>query len=340
MAKTTLYKRGEHGINKWSIWSRGCTLHIEANGRRYEEEIPQGLGGRTLDQQVALRREARIRRKMDDGFKESVDQLGDYTTNQLGLHSPMLASPYKGGSCQGYFVQPKLDGHRCLINADGAYSRRGKPIESIHEILESTSKLPRGVTLDGELYHHGSPLQRIGSWVKRRQPKTAELQYCVYDIISPGISYVARLDLLQGLIAEMNDHRIMFLPTMELMADPMEMCLKYREEGYEGAILRNPRGLYGIGKRSKDLIKVKMRHDDEFECVDIETSRFGLGVLVLKTKNGSYFRTLAPGPVHIKKSIIAAKGEYIGRRVTCEYAELTEDQLPFHCVATRWLETL
>jgi len=31
---------------------------------------------------------------------------------------------------------------------------------------------------------------------------------------------------------------------------------------------------------------------------------------------------------------------YIGKRLTIEYAGLTADKIPFHAVATRWMEDL
>ena len=83
---------------------------------------------------------------------------------------PMLAYP-AGAKPIDYskptFIQPKLDGVRCVIQADfgivvdsshiKAYSRAGKEWKNIDHILEQLipffQKYPN-VILDGELYNH------------------------------------------------------------------------------------------------------------------------------------------------------------------------------------------
>ena len=55
------------------------------------------------------------------------------------------------------WVQPKLDGVRCLIGADGAWTRTGKRIKSVDHILaqlETFFEYHPGIILDGELYNH------------------------------------------------------------------------------------------------------------------------------------------------------------------------------------------
>jgi len=52
---------------------------------------------------------------------------------------PMLA--YKVGKKEidwsaKTFIQPKLDGVRCVISKDGAYSRTGKEFKNINHIIE------------------------------------------------------------------------------------------------------------------------------------------------------------------------------------------------------------
>ena len=83
---------------------------------------------------------------------------------------PMLAYPVSDKPIdytKPTFIQPKLDGVRCLIQAEKlpfdmgydvvAYSRTGKVWKNIDHILESLApffnKYP-DVILDGELYNH------------------------------------------------------------------------------------------------------------------------------------------------------------------------------------------
>lgn len=338
MNETVLYGKGAYGTNIWTIWSEENVIHILANGGRYTEVIKEGKAGRSIVDQVKLRIDARVRSKLDSGFKRTKEELNGIITNQLGLAAPMLATPLKNvrnlktNEC---YVQPKLDGHRCLINADGAYSRRGKVIETIPEIIASLD-IPEGVTLDGELYCHGVPLQTVASWAKRRQADTLKLQFHVYDLIVEDLSFGERLELINKIVNNGEFTRIVDTVKFNNEHSIFDYYHYYRDSGYEGAILRPESSRYEIGKRSKQLIKVKMRYDEEFKCVDIEPSREGLGILILQTKEGNRFKTLAPGDNITKRNTLQNKEKYIGRYVTCEFAELTKDKIPFHCVAIRW----
>lgn len=337
MDRHKLYGKGIHGVNIWEIWSEDNVIHIFANGGRYTEIIKEGKAGRTIAQQVTLRIDARVRGKLDGGFKYTEEETKGEITNQLGLMAPMLATPFKSSLLKGgqNFVQPKLDGHRCLVNSDGAYSRRGKVIDTIPEILASLD-IPEGFTLDGELYVHGEKLQTIASWAKRRQANTLKLEYHVYDVMVPDATFIERLKILNKIVSDSEKIRIVKTHKFLTDVDPMEYCAHYKGLGYEGGILRIGNAKYEVGRRSKGLIKLKSRFDEEFECVDVVPSREGLGILVLKTPEGKEFKTLAPGDNWTKKKTLDEKVKYIGKFVTCEYAELTNDRIPFHCVAIRW----
>ena len=67
---------------------------------------------------------------------------------------------------------------------------------------------------------------------------------------------------------------------------------RFVEEGYEGAMVRNLKGAYRIGKRSADLQKVKTFLDDEFEIVGFTQGtggETGCVVWVCKTSSGDEF---------------------------------------------------
>ena len=73
------------------------------------------------------------------------------------------------------FVQPKLDGIRCIFTKDGAYSRAGNEFKNVAHIKEDLidffRKHPDSV-LDGELYNHGlkDNFEKIVSLVKKQKP--------------------------------------------------------------------------------------------------------------------------------------------------------------------------
>jgi len=339
-----LYANGSAGVNIWEIWSESNVIRIRANGGMYTETIKEGKGGRNIFQQVQLRVKARVRGKLDSGFKYTQKDLIKGNTNQLDLPMPMLATHLKDAKRINYddlWIQPKYDGHRCLITNSGAYSRRGKPIETIPEILESFAHIPDGVVLDGELYAHGYKLQTIASWAKRRQKDTLKLRFFWYDVINTDLPYNQRGAWINNLPAD--EHWVEKVPTWKYDKEvsPGGYCMIMREQGYEGAIARVGSSMYLPGKRSKELLKIKTRFDAEFECVDVIPNRDeSQGILIVKTLDGRKFKTLAPGTNHEKLKTYQEKEKYIGKFVTCEYAELSEDEIPQHCVATRWRKDL
>ena len=341
-----LFGQGAYGLRVWEIWSVGNTIFIQANGQQYTETVPEGKAGRSLKEQVHLRVEARVRSKLDAGFKRTREEAQLTMTNQLNLPMPMLAKQqkdvkYRLANC---YVQPKLDGHRCLITTDHdgrivAYSRRGKIIDTIEHIIGDLV-LPDGVVLDGELYSHGQSLQTIASWAKRAQPNSKLLKFHAYDLIATfdkSMPFADRFMMLEDVHG--NSRNLELVHTFRVSSHE-ELEERFMEatagEGYEGLILRPERGVYGIGKRTNDLIKVKRRMDAEFKCIDVIPTRDGWGNLVLELPNGRQFKSLAPWTIHEKICTLHEKGDYIGRYVTCEFAGYTDDGVPFHCAAIRW----
>ena len=79
-------------------------------------------------------------------------------------YKPMLAYPVSDKPIdysKPVFIQPKLDGVRCLIQYDNskvtAYSRTGKEWKNIDHILENLApwfQNNKTTVLDGELYNH------------------------------------------------------------------------------------------------------------------------------------------------------------------------------------------
>lgn len=340
MHSIKLYGNGAYGTRVWEISSEGNIISIKANGALYKEEVKVAKGGKTLEQQVQLRVAARIRNKLSSGFKESREELGDVNTNQIGLVMPMLATHAKNARNLNYnkmWIQPKLDGHRCLQNRDIMYSRGGKEITQCPEIMDAI-EVPDGMTLDGELYCHGVPLQTVASWAKRRQPDTLKLSLNVYDIIieNDTSNFTERYKLLCSLIKENQFIKLVNTTKYQPEFSVGEYYAEFRRQGYEGGILRPDYGKYEPGKRSKTLLKVKKRFEAEYECLDVIPDKVGNGILICKTPEGFAFKTVAPGDHYTKRMTLIGKQKYIGKMVTCEYAELSKEKVPQHCVAIRW----
>jgi DNA ligase-1 len=348
--RTSLYQEDARGkMRVWSITSDDNTIvmqHGELGGALQikTEVVRTGLATRTIEEQVRSRVRSRINKQYDRGYKDSVEEARAMKgTNSLSLFKPMLAKPLKDVRNIDYYrayTQYKYDGHRCLITKqDGklmAYSRQGKLITSIDHILDGIN-LQEGMTLDGELYCHGVPLQTIGSWIKREQDATKSLIYCAYDSVAE-LPFAERLQQVGVALARAENASV--APTAAA-GDDLDVRMFFsqaRAKGYEGAILRWGEEGYQVGKRSKYLVKVKTVMDNEFRVIDMERSKDGWAILVCEAKNYTPFKVNAPGGYEEKFNIWKNRDSYIGRMVTVEYANLTTDGIPFHPVATTFRE--
>ena len=98
---------------------------------------------------------------------------------------PMLAKPYRKEAHKidwtDAFVQPKLDGMRCLDTVGGKLSRKNTPIDTMDHIVVVR---PSGGTIavDGELYAHGLSFQENMKLIKKLRPESKEVKLHVYDV--------------------------------------------------------------------------------------------------------------------------------------------------------------
>ena len=88
------------------------------------------------------------------------------------------------------YIQPKLDGVRCLFTKDGAFSRAGNQFMNVEHIeydLKPVFNRYPNLILDGELYNHGlkDDFNKIISLVKKKKPTKDDRmkQHSKYNII-------------------------------------------------------------------------------------------------------------------------------------------------------------
>ena len=205
---------------------------------------------------------------------------------------PMLAYPVSDKPInynEPIFMQPKLDGVRCVIQANVkrhilhpslndvsvvAYSRTGKEWKNIHHILEQLKpffqKYPN-VILDGELYNHDlrDDFETIISLVRRQKPddidmlESADLvQFHCYDIIDEELPFQQRIEFVTEALMLLGDS-IYTVDTTQCFTegDAKVFHQDNLELGYEGSILRT-NDTYAC-KRSHNLRKFKDFHDTE-----------------------------------------------------------------------------
>lgn len=347
-----LWKKHASGaIGYWRIWAADqpfirFAYSVTGSG---EEAVNSDIvelnnSGRSWEEQARLEIESRAKRKMQRGYKASptLAQV-EKGLNQIGLPMPMLALRIEKAKVGGghKFVQPKLNGHRCLIAKSGgkmlAYSRLGTQITTVDHLLKTMERvMPNDTVMDGELYVHGWKLQTISSAIKRAQDSTALLNFICYDIVD-GAPYSERLEMLKEIIkpAWQIDTRINGCSTTEVetVEQAWGMFVNYKTQKYEGGILRLDGSGYKPGVRSNALLKLKTEIDDEFRIVNVRLEHENYPVMTLSTREDVLFDCTAPGTLPEKMDFYAHRAEHIGKMMTCEYAELTADGRPFHCVA-------
>jgi hypothetical protein len=306
-----------------------------------------------LEEQIKSRIDSRVNKKIDSGHVRSIEEAKENKrTNALGYKRPSKCVPWntakKSFPYTHTYVQSKLDGHHCnIVNDDGtyiAYSSNGKIIDTIPEILSSI-EIPNGRTIEGELYHHGTILQTISSWVKRRQESTKLLKFIVYEIDLP-VCYSDRLTALNRL--KIKDKNYVEIHETELVVGKFEMLPLIKREvelGYEGLVVRPIGFPHMDGRRTKGSVKVKPIHfkgefaiDDEFLIVDILSSKDGWARLKCDNGKGKTFFVSAPGTIEEKTEVLRNKEKYIHKHVEVEFAGWTKSKIPQHPVALRFRE--
>jgi len=258
---------------------------------------------------------------------------------------PMLAHKFDNNRVdwsQPVYIQPKLDGVRCVFTKDGAFSRTGKQFKNVAHIelaLLSFFKHSPDVILDGELYNHKlkHDFEKIISLVRKQKPTADDrldaqhlVQFHVYDYISSPVydSYKTRMQNL--VVSDIYDAQIKYVPAklVDSYNYARDIHADFLDQGYEGSIIRLD-GLYKHG-RSYDLMKFKDFSDTEATIVGYEVGkgkRTGtLGKFIMLDDEGVQFGC-PPGKGYNYKDLadmLNNISDYIGQRATFTYFQRTQ----------------
>ena len=260
------------------------------------------------------------------------------------MMKPMLAHKFDDSRVdwsQPVYIQPKLDGVRCLFTKNGAFSRTGKQfmnVKHIEDSLREFFKQKPDMILDGELYNHSlkNDFEKIISLVRKQKPTEQDrlnaaqmMQYHVYDYISDDYQeYKSRMNNL--ICSDIYDRQI--LPVTAMLVDSYnyarDLHIEFLNAGYEGSIIRTGTGIYKHG-RSYDLMKFKDFSDTEATIIGYETGkgkRTGtLGKFIMQDDNGVEFGC-PPGKGYTykdMKEMLDNINNYIGERATFTYFQRT-----------------
>jgi len=272
-------------------------------------------------------------------------------------HKPMLAHPVSNRPIDWkskVFVQPKLDGVRCLIQCEyeyvkgeyhghiiRAYSRTGKEWKNIDHILFNLKEffqLNPNVVLDGELYNHElkDDFEKIISCVRKTKPTDEHkkeskrlVQFHCYDIISEEMGDI-RFSTRDRWIQK-NVPKNSYIKHVESYAHFSEDGAKMRHQenlnsGYEGSIIRinSP---YEF-KRSHNLRKFKDFHDSEALLVDWvegKGKRIGtIGKFMAVDSEGNSFGMPVMDNFKYLQDNFKKMQKWVGKTATFTYFERTK----------------
>ena len=263
-------------------------------------------------------------------------------------YKPMLAYPVSDKPIdysKPVFIQPKLDGVRCLIQYDNskvtAYSRTGKEWKNIDHILENLApwfENNKTTVLDGELYNHDlrDDFETIISLVRRQKPDDIDMlesrdmvQFHCYDIIHPDNNvFQDRSSFIKNCLPE--SYCVKHVSTHLIFREDDAKVYHNRNlnKGYEGSIVRTNDAYQN--KRSHSLRKFKDFHDAEAQIIGYETGagkREGtLGKFIMQDDNGIQFGC-PPGKGFTYKDMadmLNNINDYIGETATFTYFERTK----------------
>lgn len=242
------------------------------------------------------------------------------------------------------YVQPKLDGYRCIYKNGAMYSRKGKPFGN-DNLSTYFSKLfgLQDYVLDGELYCEGvnfNKLQTILNTYEETLPNT--LKFVVYDCIpvkdweaqSCKKPYSERIRNVREVVANLADHKkVIDIPNDEVedAKQAVNLYKEYLKKGYEGAMIKAIDGQYRwkrVTLRSGEMLKLK-----PFSTLDLKVTSIyegegnfqGVAGGVVVDFNGNPVSVGSGFDVATRKKMAETPSDFIGRTLEVKYFEETED---------------
>lgn len=276
---------------------------------------------------------------------------------------PMLAHTYEPLSSKNKkndivfpcYVQPKLDGLRCICymmpcgNSNDckvmAQSRTGAYFETVEHICAELRPIllqNPGLILDGELYTTELPFEELAGLIKRKKTSDANanananvqcIKYHIYDVVVDG-DYSERHARIVGAISKADKCQHLEVVHTQLIHSANEFKQAFGEyvaAGYEGIMLRNVNGLYRQNYRSHDLQKYKEFVESEYPIVGFKEADGrdkGTVVWVCATAECRQFSVRPRGTQEQRRQWFQDGPQYVGKLLTVIYQELSELNVP------------
>lgn len=347
-----LYALASKGdIKHWTIEVVGDSIEVKYGklGGKMQSKItkvkPKNVGRAnetTPEEQALLEAQSKYNKQVDKCYRPTVE-----LAKSVGQILPMLAHNYLNSGHRISFpcdVSPKLDGVRCVATVlQGKVtldSRGGKTYDCPEGIKKELIALSTktGITrFDGELYIHGMLLQDIVSAAKKYNTNTPKLKYYIFDIPVSDVPWSERKVMLTTLQDANKGSLIEIVRNVQVNNETAARIFldTFINDGYEGMMLRNLRGVYEFNHRSANLQKWKLMDDAEAFVTGVEIDKNGEGVLICRMKGTTdkEFRCKMVGS-H-EERIFDKQKLLVGKWITYKYQALTADGLPQFPVGLR-----
>ena len=339
MELTTLYKiDSRNKLRTWQITNETYELYIESglvNGLKVPTiiDIVQNNSNRTYEDQAELEYNSRIKKQLRLGY--CTTELEARTQPKFKAMKPKKWADGKNHiDYEHSIAQRKLNGRRMtahMIDGEITLWSYGR-VEFVileHIIADLHTFMIDGDEFDGEGYIHGMSLGKIGSLMTRRQPRTTDVEFHIFDRVSQD-----------GFI----DRHIPFEDTTSVKYVEYEPVYSFQDIktfrteqvmlGYEGIVIKNTTKPYEFG-RPLHQVKYKPIKHDEFTIVDTtcatKGSDRGCIIFICDNKHGGTFKALPTGKYGnkaLRRKMYKKRDTYIGLDATIEFCELTDDMMP------------
>jgi len=291
--------------------------------------------------------------------------ISDVFPKLFSMFEPVLANKFKQSildkTSEDWYISRKLDGVRCLIvinktkNKVTTHSRTGKKFTTLkileESLLNHIDEFETDIVLDGEVVvaneEGKESFKGLTEQIKKKNYSIPNPQYRVFDMITAesfaGRKQSETLSVRNKKVVEMfKGGRIKHVRALAQYKFTEEVFEKLKKQAtkkdWEGLMIR--RDVPYKGKRTNDLLKYKTFHDDEFTVMGIEEGTKG----ILNKTTGEVEQTKIMSAVYINYNntkvgsgfsdkervyFIKHPEEIIGKVITVQYFEKTEDSLRF-----------
>ena len=324
--------------------------YVDGKKTIHSKIISEGKQKRTIIEQANQVANKKWNDKKKSGYVENIDVVEDSSFNKLKF-KPMLANnftKFKDKIIYPCIVQPKLDGFRCiaflennnvvLITRTGSLIKHFSSIKSqLYDILSKNNN----IIFDGEIYSNDIPFNEIVSFIhlKDLNNETIEIEkklnyfiFDCYDINNNLLNFDKRLQLLKSLSLNSKSNINLLQHNIVTQQEDIELYHKiYLKEKYEGIMVRNIDSAYTIGKRSNNLLKLKLFIENEYEIINAKEASGndkGTVIWICKNENDLEFSVRPKGSRNTRKEMFDNKEKYIGKYLTVIYQELSPDKIP------------